>query len=55
MGETNTFSVVHETSPLMPGQQEVEGENLLPSGNSMARDESKSSWYLFLLTVSIGG
>lgn len=55
MGETNIFPVVHETSPLMPGRQEVEGEGLLPPGNSMAREESKSSWYLFLLTVSIGG
>lgn len=55
MGETNIFPVVHETSPLMPGRQEVEGEGLLPPGSSMTREESKSSWYLFLLTVSIGG
>ncbi|KAJ5947348.1 hypothetical protein N7466_000363 [Penicillium verhagenii] len=59
MGETNTFSVPHERSPLMPGQQEAgaEGEAMLHStpADSSARDESKSSWYLFLLTVSIGG
>ncbi|KAJ5759998.1 hypothetical protein N7520_007154 [Penicillium odoratum] len=53
MGGTNTFSVVHERSPLMPGQQEAELE--AEGADSVAREESKSSWYLLLLTISIGG
>ncbi|KAJ5647475.1 hypothetical protein N7490_003847 [Penicillium lividum] len=53
MGGTNTLSVVHERSPLMPGRQEAESEAEV--ADSVAREESKSSWYLLLLTISIGG
>lgn len=54
MGETNTFPVVHERSPLMSGRVEgVPGDYESPVEH--VDESSKSSWYLFLLTVSIGG
>ncbi|KAJ5609678.1 hypothetical protein N7528_010245 [Penicillium herquei] len=57
MGETNTFSVVHETSPLMPARQEdgVSSRDYAGVPVEHVDESSKSSWYLFLLTVSIGG
>ena len=57
MGETNTLLVVHERSPLMPGRREdgVSDRDYAGLPAEHVDESSKSSWYLFLLTVSIGG
>lgn len=58
MVQSTTAQTAHENSPLMESRRgadsdiefsgdHVEGKNL--------DDSSKSGWYLFLLTISIGG
>ena len=58
MGETNkAFPGVHERSPLMPPGHEADGpeQNVSAARGNHVDEASKSSLYLFLLTVALGG
>lgn len=50
--------IVHENSPLMESRRGRSCEIELDRGDIEGKDldaSSKSGWYLFLLTISIGG
>lgn len=53
-----TAQTVHENSPLMESLREassdIEWDGDYVEGKDLD-DSSKSGWYLFLLTISIGG
>lgn len=54
----STAQTVHENSPLMELRREASSDVELDGDYVEVKgldDSSKSGWYLFLLTISIGG
>lgn len=54
----STAQTVHENSPLMESRRGASSDVELDGGHVEGKDlddSSKSGWYLFLLTISIGG
>jgi alpha-amylase/alpha-mannosidase (GH57 family) len=58
MVHSTTEQAVHEHSPLMESRRENDSDGGFVGGQVEGKDlddSSKSGWYLFLLTISIGG